>query len=196
MLQRQDKRILCWNGIESNGSGSTDLFAQDLRALGYNALDVNYPKVSWYNARSKERLKANAHTVLSHHLYGDSVIAHSYGCAVALEAMRMGANFRHVFLFSPAIDSDIDIPRFGADSITVFYNRRDRAIFAGMLLPWHTFGAMGRYGYRGKQDPRVTNVAYRNLATGKSFLNHSLYFHDDHRQTFVNYVDNKLHPTF
>lgn len=192
MTNRSKVRVLGWNGIQTNGSGSTDLFVNDLKQLGYDAKDVNYPRVNIFTARSKRRLKANASKVLADHKPDDCVVAHSYGCAVALEAMRQGAKFKHVFLFSPAIDSDIVFPEGAAESITVFYNRRDRAIFAGMLLWRHVFGAMGRRGYRGKPDGRVVNVDYKTVSGGSSLLNHSLYFKNEHRHKFVKLVDEHI----
>lgn len=186
-------RVVGWNGICSDGSDSTDLILNDLREIGYQTEDINYPKVrgfidAWFSSRLTDR----ALKVMKHHQEGDCAIAHSYGCNVLRRTMELGAVYKHVFLFSPAMDANVQFPEGAAESITVFHHRRDRVIFLGMLLPWHPFGAMGRYGYQGARNNAIENVEYHHVAEGESFTNHSNYFCDEVRHKFVHLVDNKI----
>lgn len=80
---------------------------------------------------------------------GDNVIGHSNGCAlIALAASRHNAEFGHVALINPALDSDSKFPA-PPGRVDVYHNRDDRAVWVSKLLFRHPWGEMGRIGADG-----------------------------------------------
>lgn len=82
-------------------------------------------------------------------------IGHSNGCAILLEAARMGAPFRQMVFLNPALDADINLP-IQVDKLHVFHNPTDKAVWLADRLLFHKWGDMGRDGYKGA-DARVKN---------------------------------------
>ena len=165
-------RILGINGIRTDGSTSTDKMLKQFD--NHPTIDVNYPKVRLWGARSRSRQYRNARQLVNKHIPGDVLIAHSYGCLLALRAMELGAKFSHVFLFAPAMNRDFTFPYLGMTKLHVIHNANDKAVKAGALLAWHDVGEMGRFGYDGPPDPRITNII--DTDKGDSGKNHSHYF--------------------
>lgn len=181
------KRILGINGIRTDGKSSTDKLLNKLRNHDYETIDVNYPKVNIFMARSRKRQFKNAKILLEQSLPGDILIAHSYGCLLALRAMELGAEFSHVFLFAPAMNIDFTFPYLGMEKMTVIFNDRDQAIKWGEILRFrHDFGAMGRVGYKGPPDPRILNIQDHKGIKGKR--NHSHYFSDENIDDWAKYI--------
>lgn len=164
-------RILGINGIRTNGKSSTDKMLKKLGNSGFHTIDVNYPRVNIFTARSRKRQIKNAQILVNNYREGDILIAHSYGCLLALRAMELGAKFSHVFLFAPAMNVDFTFPYLGMIDLHVIHNPTDKAIKYGQLLAWHDFGAMGRVGYKGPPDPRIINIKDHEGTEGKR--NHS-----------------------
>ena len=180
-------KILGINGIRTDGKSSTDKMLNKLRDYGHKTVDVNYPKVNIFTARSRKRQLRNAQILVNKSSVDDVLIAHSYGCLLALRAMELGANFGHVFLFAPAMNVDFTFPYLGMTELSVIHNPSDKAIKYGQLLAWHDFGAMGRFGYKGPPDPRITNIEDYNGVMGKR--NHSHYFHDKNISHWAEYIN-------
>ena len=132
-------------------------------------------------------MKRNAKKLKHVHIKGDVLIAHSYGCLLALRAMELGAQFSHVFLFAPAMNRDFTFPYLGMTELHVIHNQNDRAIKAGAWLAWHDFGEMGRFGYNGPPDPRIINR--QDVDKGDSGTNHSHYFSNEHIGKWANYIE-------
>lgn len=191
-------RILGINGIRSNGARNTDQLLLRLAEKGWNVKDVNYPKVSalqfWVRGRkwNHARQCADAQYLVDAYEPGDALIAHSYGCLLALRAMQRGVEFSDVFLFAAALDSDVLFPSLGADNIYVIYNKKDWVLRIAALLRWHDSGDMGRIGYRGVTDARVVNVAARSIL--KHPMRHSGYFAPGNLGELAKWIDQKLTP--
>ena len=188
-------RILGVNGILSNGSGSTDLLLADLKERGHLVHDVKLPWTTALLARFRWWQHRDAHRLVAAHAHGDNVIAHSYGGLRVLRAMQLGARFRLVFLFAPAMEVDVEFPIGAAERIFVIYDRHDRAIGLGARLRKHDFGAMGRCGYSGAVDRRVINVPADPHPDAHGPLLHGHYFRDENRARWVQFICERIHGT-
>ena len=186
-------RVLGINGIRTDGASSTDKVIDMLTARGHKGIDVNYPKVNIFQSRSKRRQYANASILLNAHRQGDTLVAHSYGCLIALRAMELGARFGQVFFFAPAMNRDFVFPYHGMEKLTVIHNRTDQAISLGNLLWRHDFGKMGSHGYKGAPDSRISNL--RDFGGSYGSRNHSHYFNDSNIVDWVNFVELKMRGT-
>lgn len=176
-------RILGINGIRTDGSTSTDKMLKQFD--DYETIDVNFPKVWLWGARSRTRQMKNAKILLDHSRPGDVLIAHSYGGLLGLRAMELGAKFSYVFLFAPAMNRDFTFPYLGMTELHVIHNSNDNALRAGAWLAWHDFGEMGRYGYNGPPDPRIIN----REDVDKSDDVHSNYFSNENIGKWANYIN-------
>ena len=184
-------RILGINGIRTDGSSSTDKLLKRLQGVGFEIKDINYPRVNIFTARSRSRQKKNAQILVDEHITGDALIAHSYGCLLALRAMELGAKFRQVFLFAPAMNVDFTFPYLGMVKLRVIHNPTDKAVKMGEMLRFrHDFGAMGRFGYDGPPDTRVINIKDDSGDKGKR--NHSHYFSDKNIDHWVKFIQEKI----
>ena len=140
----------------STGAETTDRLLASL-ALRHQVRthDFNYPPVRFYHTRRRARQHAYASGLADAADDGDAVVAHSFGCLIALRAMELGAKFGPVFLFRPAMNRDFVWPILGATRIHIIYCHSDEALWAGRLLLWHPIGSLGRLGYGGPPDPRI-----------------------------------------
>ena len=189
-------QVLGVNGILSRGHGSTDRVLRDLRErYGYRVRDVPLPVRTALMAYWDRVNRADARRLVQLHRPGDAVVAHSRGALVVYWAMRLGAVFSDVFLFSPAIESYWSWPCRQAKRIHVVHHRGDRAIALGMLLALrHPFGALGREGYRGPEDPRITSTPATTQDGEASWLGHGsgVYFDDEVRPGWVEWIHERL----
>lgn len=150
--------IIGVHGILSDGRNSTDLLLRALRMRGRTALEFDWGPggplaAAALRGHYARRLRAIAR---AHRL--PHVIAHSYGAAIVLEAMRRGARFGLVFLFNPAIPPDSSFPPEAYDHLYVVANAKDKVLLWGELfMDWAGYGDMGRTGYLGPSD-RVTSI--------------------------------------
>jgi len=179
-------RILTINGIRTDGSTNTDKLCSKLKHIGYDTVDVNFPKVNIFTARSRKRQLKNAQILVDNHKKGDVLIAHSYGCLLALRAMELGAEFSKVIFFAPAMNVDFTFPYHGMKELIVIHNPTDEAIRAGNWLWFHDFGKMGQVGYRGARDDRIRNLQDNSGEKGKR--NHSHYFTDKNIGQWVKFI--------
>ena len=102
-------------------------------------------------------------------------IGHSNGCAIILNAMRQGAQFKRIVLINPALKVNTVFPP-GDYEVLVIYTDNDVAtraarFFDGLpVLGWFVpdaWGAMGAKGYKGT-DPRVRNEDMTAVLDGHS----------------------------
>lgn len=108
---------------------------------------------------------------------GDVVIAHSNGGAIAhLAAAKYGAEFSHLVLINPALDSDVRFPAW-LESVQVWHSPSDAPVQWARWLPWHAWGDMGAVGYQGPYNPRVTSFNKQNGFPVSSSA-HSDVFHE------------------
>jgi len=95
---------------------------------------------------------------------GSAGIGHSNGCALLLQAARLGAPLDHLVFINPALRPDEPIPE-GVRFVDVFYAPNDCAVVWGGIwrrvnpVGWFSelpkWGTMGRKGYQGEAPPGV-----------------------------------------
>ncbi len=191
-------RLLGINGIRTHGAGSTDQLLAELALRDWQTVDANYPLRHIWQVRSRRRQYADAQRLLRYHRDGDAVVAHSYGCLVSLRMMELGARFSTLFWFRPAMNRDYLIPRHACRRLYAIHDPRDRAIGLGICMPWHDFGAAGRYGLLAGNngcgrigDPRVTNIRVPGYIRHEPW-HHSDDFLDGNRRHWVDFIDDRL----
>lgn len=173
-------RILIVNGIFTHGAGSVDRMVAPLEALGHQCVDVHIPIRDIFACRLEDKNAADAWRVLCAHKPGDAVVAHSRGALVTHYALRAGARFSRVFLFAPAMESDVPWPA-GAGHIHVIHNPDDPALHAGTCLINHPFGDLGLTGYDGPFNECISNFQ-------QHYPGHSDYFKPAEIDRWVRYV--------
>ena len=184
-------RVIGVNGLHSTGGRNTDRVLADLRTRGFATLDFNYPRANVVTAGIRSIQYRNARSLVDVYEPEDAVVAHSYGCLIVLRAMEMGARFSTVFFFAAAMNADFTFPYLGMRKLLNICNPFDHALLFGSLLLRHDFGDMGRTGYAGAPDPRISQTQDTVLRGG--LLNHSQnYFADEHRAQWVNLIEQHL----
>lgn len=83
------------------------------------------------------------------------ILAHSNGCAIAMEAAAMGAPVRNLVFLNPALDRKAKLPAH-VGRCDVFYTTDDPWTQIAMRLPFHPWGDMGASGYRGADERYVS----------------------------------------
>ena len=147
-------RIVLVHGISTKGADNTDRLATALVERGMRVLPVKYKPVSALSA--PRRADEIARQVRNYAMPGDAAVAHSFGCLVLYEAMRQGARFGPVVFFSAAMEQDVCFPPEGMARLLNVCHPYDKALTAGRWLPWHPFGLLGRDGYAGVIDSRIS----------------------------------------
>jgi len=80
------------------------------------------------------------------------VIGYSNGCPIThIAAQKYGAKIDKAVYINPSLDSDVDIPA-NIKWMDVWHSPSDMAVKFGALRPFHLWGAMGAYGYRGDSN--------------------------------------------
>ena len=175
-------KVVFIHGI--NTDGDDDIFEMaDLLGSKRTDLEIykfRYGPIGVNEARDLKFLQETSFRLIEEIGDGAILIAHSNGCRIAIEAMRLGMDAKMVILFAPAVEEWLALPGKGrgCQSMIVVHNPRDRAILAGEYLLYHPFGAMGRDGYQGPSDKRIKNFEALPLNTPGKFK-HSGYFTGD-----------------
>lgn len=183
-------KIACINGINTDGSTSTDLLAKELERRGHAVVDVNYPITRWWQAGKRGIQLDRAQYLIDATDDGDIVVAHSFGCLVTRRAMQKDRKFSHAFLFSPADESDTYYPYeaiTGDGKIHIIHNPSDKALWWGHFIPNHDFGELGRIGYEGPSDSRI--VEYRAQYYHINDMRHSFYFSKSSVVDWADYIE-------
>lgn len=137
--------------------------------------DLNHSERWAYQDYTEKYLMRDAKELVAITKPGDIAFGHSRGALVIHKAIKLGAQFRCVFLFGAAVDNDLEWP--GKTEIINMYNPNDKVLYLGSLLPFHPFGTMGLYGYKGKRNPFILNLNADVVHKVKSrFSVHSDYF--------------------
>jgi hypothetical protein len=118
---------------------------------------------------------------------GDSVslYCHSNGCTITHLAMKLplirklvreeGVKFNLIYI-NAALNRKLPFPKT-ANQVRVFYSRDDIVVklahiwrvfltFLHLESRWRPWGDMGRYGYRGKEQPHIRNNSLRMFLLG------------------------------
>lgn len=186
-------RVILVHGINTKGTKNTDRLAAALVDRGLRVLPVKYAPVNAITA--PRRAPEIARQVRNYALPGDAIVAHSFGCLVAYTAMEQGARFGPVVFFSAAMEQEVCFPADGMKALLNVTHPYDKALTVGKWLPWHPFGLLGRDGYAGVIDSRITEEQ-STAEVGK--YNHSApYFSPEHVDFWADRVRDflKQHPS-
>lgn len=179
-------KIAFINGINGNGSRSTDLLCKELKDRGHDTVEVNYPHTRFWNAGSRKVQLDRARILYEATSDGYNLAAHSFGCIIGRRTMQLGRNFKEVFFFGSADESDTYYPDGSADNIHVIYNPYDTVLWWSNILPNHDFGDMGRVGYQGR-DKNVKSVRSQYYRIAKN--RHGFYFHGSELCKWADYIE-------
>lgn len=166
------------HGIKTTDNGA-DTVEQTVEYISPHSCIVNHCYgflgplgAVWRNKGIARRLMRNANCLTTEHNFA---IGHSNGCAIIVNAMRQGAQFKRIVLVNPALKVNTVFPP-GDYEVLVIHTRHDIPTKAARLLDglpvigWFipdTWGAMGALGYAGT-DPRVRNEDMSIILKGHS----------------------------
>lgn len=198
------------NGIESDGSSSTDKVLKllyenyDCKIIDYSfrksitlfnlIFNQNYQNKK-YQLDLAIELKRQVNQLES----PPNLIAHSFGCLLAIKSLSLGMKANTLFLFSPAVESDEIITTINVlDKVYIIYNSNDLAIKLGKLLKFHNFGDMGNNGYDYPND-KIMNIKYhaeKELTFMEQLyqvmgFNHSDYFLNHNINDWIQFISDK-----
>lgn len=114
-------------------------------------------------------------------------VGHSNGCALIQRAAALQEEplFTRVVYLSPALNNKAELPPL-VTKCTVMHNTGDRVVSLGSLIPFHSWGNMGRVGYRG------IDVRYDNVDCSGDVSGHSDWFKPEKLGYTVGKVDEVL----
>lgn len=192
--------IVTVNGIHESAFDTTDAMADELRKRGNDVRKLRYPTRGAFDTRNRLLQYRDAKSMLEQLPPRPvDVVAHSWGCLLTARMMELGGSgiFRNVFLFAPALDPDWIFPVEAFDRMWVIHNRHDRAVWWAKVAfgAWHPLGDMGRVGYQGDADDRITNVEDKTRQGDKWGRLHSHYFQMPHLATWADFVEAKRSNT-
>lgn len=167
-------------------SSSIGKLADSLRLRGYDVFEFHYGHATLLDVRIANNniaVALSSYIALVKKLTGKEVIpiGHSNGCALIKLAGDSGTYDKCLYI-SPALNCGSELAP-AVKRCDVFHNEGDRVVSVGSLIPFHMWGAMGRYGYRGK-DTRYINHNCSGIISG-----HSDWF--DH----VDWFSERVHET-
>lgn len=139
--------------VSDGGKESICKLKPFLQAAGYIVIPVPYQWTWLLGVRLCNKKIASAVAAL---VRPNSIaIGHSNGCALLHHAAHFGAPFRRMVYINPALDDDAKLAEL-IERVDVFHSTGDAAVRIADLIPCHTWGKMGAFGYTG-DDPRYVN---------------------------------------
>lgn len=140
--------------VSDGGLRTTDKLRPLLEADGYKVLEGDY---LWKGLMGVKLCnKSMAKLVADLFPPGGVAIGHSNGCNLIHWAAHYGAEFSRVVYINPALDNDAKLaPQI--DKALVLACPHDVPVLLARLIPWVSWGSMGRDGYRG-DDTRYISV--------------------------------------
>jgi pimeloyl-ACP methyl ester carboxylesterase len=155
--------VLLVHGIGNDG-GTLFEFGAKLERAGHDVKYYRYEKRYFWSYWLESNMRHDGASLLhcDHYEDGMDVIAHSNGQIVVQSAVKQGARFGKVIVFSGAGTSDKFVwPSWSMDECHWFVNTKDKAAWWGSRLPFrHPFGQAARIGYAGVRDNRHKNHKY------------------------------------
>lgn len=184
------------NGIHESAFTTTDAMAGALQSRGIVTKKLRYPTRGAFDTRNRLLQYRDAKDMLEQLPPRPvDIVAHSWGCLLTARMMELGGShlFRNVFLFAPAVDPDWIFPIEAFERMYVIHNRKDRAVWWAKLAfrGWHPWGEMGRVGYQGDPDPRITNIEDITQHGDKWGRLHSHYFQGANLDRWAAFVIDK-----
>lgn len=139
--------------VGDRGRNTIDQLDPYLAAEGFETVDVDYGRFSFARVRLCNACIAS--TLAQVNSRPAILATHSNGAAIAWEAARQSRNVVGIIAINPALDADTQLPE-GVEWCDVYFNRDDDAVWWAKWLPGHPWGSMGRDGYQGPTDRRIT----------------------------------------
>lgn len=149
------------HGIRTEGTYSIDRIGPPLRDLGHGVHDCELPvRRTWSVKRTLEKdaeqlVQCLMATSVPREVR--SIIAHSHGCHIALEAAKM-IDVGSIWLFNPAVSVGYNLDPVRCDKTRIYciYSPSDWIVFLGSIIPFHPFGKAGKHGL--KNLPEANNL--------------------------------------
>lgn len=180
------------HGIGTHGGG-VDQMGRRLAEKGYPVRFYEYQKRRFYSYWRRSSMIRDGRSLAHFAHDGDHIIAHSNGALLWQSAIEAGQQWDKCFIFGGAARSDpARFPEQAFNEAHIYYNPEDKALLAGSWLPFHPFGRLGRIGYAGPMDRRITN--HPVLHQEWFDLEHSHYFNPPFQDDIIDDVIEKLGP--
>lgn len=169
--------------VDDNGEQTVNKLEKYVNKEIYNVLHGDYGYFGLWGVRFFN--KNIAQTIAGMTPPNTVAIGHSNGCAILVRAAEYGAKFSRLILINPALNMDMEFPE-QVERIDIFHNIDDTTVSWAKWLPFHRWGAMGRYGSI-SEDPRVFNHETKELF---GISGHSAVF--DVSEKLANYIKENL----
>jgi len=152
--------------IKDDGASTIDRLRPHLQAVGFAVMDIDYGwrgllGVRLHNDKTAQQIARLAQP-------GDVGFGHSNGCAILHQASQLGAGLSGLVYVNPALNKNA-VPGPKTDWCHVWHTKHDWTVQWAKFLPFHTWGNMGRVGFRG-QDVRVCNFDMSASVSGHSHV--------------------------
>lgn len=186
--------IVLIHGINDSYDRTVGRFAEQLELAGETVIPFRWGPANFWSVKKKHKIAAKElhqkiEEIRNANPGGDQlqidVIAHSAGCVVTLEAMKLETYFSDVFFINPAMSRFTRWHKVSNKFQRVFcyHNRRDIANLGGGLIPFaHPFGFAGMFGFA-RSTGRVFNI---NMPSSMGKWNHGhQYFNEPGRSKLL-----------
>lgn len=153
--------------------------------------EYQYIKLTVIATYNEAGLYKFADQLNKHLMSGDSIIAHSYGCAIVYKALKLlkednsKVQLHNVYLFNAALNEDIVLETGNCDHIYLFNNEKDRLLTLATYLPSNIMGQLGKHGYK-YRDAKITNMPMK--CSGSSVWHHSCQFKGDETAKYADMI--------
>lgn len=150
-----------------------------LKRLGLPTLEFKYLKLFAIHTYSSHALRRFALNLKERLKSGDSIVAHSFGCAIVwklleiLDEEKSALQLNKIYLLNSALNREYTLKVDHCQHIYVFHDPSDFMLKLATYLPFNIMGDMGKAGYQYK-DPKITNIEIKG---DDELLNHSRSFH-------------------
>ena len=185
------KKIYLIHGfnVKDDGAATTGQIREMLEGQGYDVIEIKYGW--WHRLRVRWCNKGLAKAIASMTEPGSYCIAHSNGGALAYLAAEEGAQWKKVVLVNPALDEKKALADH-IQGVQVWYAPHDKWTGIAKWIPNSVWGAQGRKGYTGPEDPRYQQIN-EEAVLGRFQDEHSGLFHS---QLAKRYFTEAVHVFF
>ncbi len=156
----------------------------DIKEFAYGYLYA----VNTYSAKRRQKI---LESILAELKDGDSVVAHSFGCVVALDLLRYleqsksKLKLNAVYLLNAAADKDMKIYTKNCNKVYNFYDPQDRMLTLAKFVPLSILGGFGRQKYPSTSS-KVKNIRIRPIPGG--FSKHGRFFKEPNLSYYGKFI--------
>jgi len=123
---------------------------------------------------------------------GDSIVAHSFGCAVVWELLKQlqeeksSLQLKNIYLFNASLERELQFSKDNCHKIFVFYHPGDNLLTLATYLPNNIMGDMGKVGYQYKTH----NIINIKLETPdcNSILQHDCFSQPEYVDYYATFI--------